>query len=95
MDIKRKEKNKTREEKKKCIFNVPAASSVLQAAGGDTEHAALVVKCLPRQIDAAGGFTDREQSGNESDAGKRKLNCEKRFLKLRQQDQKRKHFQPH
>lgn len=53
MDIKRKEKNKTREEKKKSIFNIPAASSVLQAAGGDTEHAALVVKRLPQQIDAA------------------------------------------
>lgn len=63
------------------LFNIPAASSVLQAAGGDTEHTALVVKRLPQQIDAAGGFADREQSGNESDTEKSKLNCENNGFK--------------
>lgn len=62
------------------VFILPAASSVLQAAGGNSEHTALVVKRLPQQIDATGGFAGREQSGNESDAGQRKLNCEQRFF---------------
>lgn len=36
----------------------PAACSILEAAGGNTEHAALVVKGFPQQIKLASNFTD-------------------------------------
>lgn len=77
---------------------VPFACSVLQAAGGNTEHTALVVKRLPQQNDLALQFIDCKQSGKHSKTREWTVVVKVSLIytvHLRQQQQNSKHVQSH